>query len=119
VKGRKSILVVAAMLGIVASAYLPFSTARERGYLDQKLREAKTPAEHQAIAAFYEQEAQAARELAAKYLLMRDVYAAARAVERKDRAGEHYVFIAKKYQEMANEYETLAAVHKTMAEPLK
>jgi hypothetical protein len=50
---------------------------------------------------------------------MRDVYAAARAIERKDRAGEHCVFIAKKYQEMAKAYETLAAIHKMVAEQLK
>jgi hypothetical protein len=29
--------------------------------------------------------------------MMREVYAAARAMERKDRAGEHCAFIAKKY----------------------
>jgi hypothetical protein len=32
-------------------------------------------------------------------------------VERKDQAGEHYVFIAKKYQEMAKEDEILATMH--------
>jgi hypothetical protein len=109
------------VVGIITTAYLSFSAAGEWESIEQKIREAKTPADHQAIAAFYAQEAPAARELSAKYLLMREVYAAARAMERKDRAGEHYVFIAKKYkyQEMAKEYETFAAVHKTMAEQLK
>jgi hypothetical protein len=50
-----------------------------------------------------------------KYFTLREVYAAARAMERKDRAGEHWAFIAEKYQDMAKEDKTLAAVHKTMA----
>jgi hypothetical protein len=40
-------------------------------------------------------------------------------MQQKDRAGEHWAFIAKKYQEMATEDEILAAVHKMMAEQLK
>jgi hypothetical protein len=115
----KNLLGVAVVLGIIAMASLPFSSAGEWEDIEQKIRQAKTPADHQAIAAFYEQEAQKARELSAKYLLRRDVYAAARAMERKDRAGEHYAFIAKKYQEIAKEDENLAALHKMMAEQRK
>jgi hypothetical protein len=77
------------------------------------------PADRQALAAFYEKEAQTANQLATKHLITRDVYAAARAMERKDRAGEQCVFIAKKYQEMAKEHETLAAIQKMVAEQLK
>ena len=51
--------------------------------------------------------------------MMREVYAAARAMERKDRAGEYWAFVAKKDREMAREYETLAAVHRMVAERLK
>jgi hypothetical protein len=64
----------------------------------------------------YEQEAKAANQLATRYFVMRDRLAAARAMQQKDRAGEHWAFIAKKYQEMAKENETLAAIHKMMAE---
>jgi hypothetical protein len=48
-----------------------------------------------------------------------EAYAAARAVERKDRTGESWAFVAKKDQEMAREYKTLAAVHRMVAEQLK
>jgi hypothetical protein len=51
--------------------------------------------------------------------MMRAVYAAARAMERKGQAGEHCAFVAKKYQEMAKEYEALAAIHSMVAEQLK
>jgi hypothetical protein len=63
----------------------------------------------------YEQEAQAAHQLATRYFVMRDVLAAARAVEQKNRAGEHWAFIVKKYQEMAKGYEILAEMHKKLA----
>jgi hypothetical protein len=109
----------AAVLGIIAVASLPFSSAAGREDMGRNLLRAKTPADHQASAAFYEKEAQTARGLSAKHFLMRDVYAAARAMERKDRAGEHCAFVAKKYQAMAKEYETLAAIHKMVAEQLK
>jgi hypothetical protein len=111
----KNILGVAVVLGIIAVTYRPCSAAGEWKNIEQKIREATRPANHYAVATLYEQEARKARDLAAKYLLMREVYAAARAVERKDRAGEPYAFIAKTYQEMANEYEIIAAVHKAMA----
>jgi hypothetical protein len=108
-----------AVVGIITTAYLSFSATGEGKSMEQSIRAAKTPADHQAMAAFYAQEAQKARELSAKYFLMREVYAAARAMERKDRAGGHGAFIAKTYQEMAKVYETLAAVHKAMAAQLK
>jgi hypothetical protein len=87
--------------------------------IELQLREAKTPADHQALVALYEQKAQSAQQLATRYFVMRDVLAAAHAGERKDRAGEHWAFVAKKYQEMAKEYETFAAAHKMMAEQRK
>jgi hypothetical protein len=53
-KWLKNLLGVAAVLGLIAVAYLPFSSAGEWEHMEQKIREAKTPADHQAIAAFYE-----------------------------------------------------------------
>jgi hypothetical protein len=108
-----AVVVVLGCLGVISP---PVGLAQPGGDIELNLRQATTPAEHQALAAWYEQEAKAAHQLATKYFIMRDVLAAARAVERKDRAGEHWAFIAKKYQEMAKEYETLAAIHRMMAE---
>jgi hypothetical protein len=95
---------------------LPVGLAQPGATIAQQIRQANTLADHQALAAWYEQKAQAAQQLASKFFLMREVYAAARAMERKDRAGENYAFVAKKYQDMAKEHETFAAVHKMMAE---
>ena len=114
-----TIVAAVAVLGFMAVLSLPFGYAQPGDNVEQKIRQAKTPADHQALAAFYTKEAQAANRLATKYLIMRDVYAAARAMQQKDQAGEHWAFIAKKYQEMTKEDETLAAMHKMMAEQLK
>jgi hypothetical protein len=115
----RTIMAVVAVLGFMAVISPPVGVAQPGDNVKQNIREAKTPADHQALAALYEQEAQAAHQLATRYFVMREVYAAARAVEQKNRAGEHWAFIAKKYQEMAKESETLAAIHKMMAEQRK
>jgi hypothetical protein len=82
-----------AVLGFVAVISLPVGSAQPGDDIEQKIREAKTPANHEPLAAWYEKEAQAAQQLASKHFVMREVYAAARAIERKDRAGEHCAFI--------------------------
>jgi hypothetical protein len=112
----RTIVAAVAGLGFMAVLSPAVGFAQPGDNIAQQIREAKTPADHQALATWYEQKAQAAQQLANKHFMMREVYAAARAMERKDRAGEHWAFIAKKYQEMAKEYETFAAAHKMMAE---
>jgi hypothetical protein len=115
----RTVAAVVAVLGLMAVISLSFGSAHPRVDIEQNIRQAKTPADHQALATRYEKEAQAAQQLAGKHFMMREVYAAARAMERKDRAGEHFAFIAKKYQEMAKEYEALVAIHRMVAEQLK
>jgi hypothetical protein len=115
----RTTLAAVAGLGFMVMISLPFGVAQPGDNIEQNIREAKTPADHQALATWYEKEAQAAEQLASKHFMMRQVYAAARAMERHDQAGEHCAFVAKKYQEMAKEYETLAAIHRMVAEQLK
>jgi hypothetical protein len=117
-KWLRTIVAAVAVLGFVAVISSSFGSAQPGDDIEQKIRQAKTPADHETLAAWDEKEAQATQQLACKHFLMRDVYAA-RAMERKDRAGEHCAFIAKKYQERAKEYETLAAIHRMVAEQLK
>ena len=115
----RTIVAAVAVLGFMAVISPPVGSAQPEHNIELQIREANTPADHQALAAWYEKEAQAHQQLASKYLLMREVYAAARSMERKDRAGEHYAVVAKKYQERAQEYERLAAMHRMVAEQLK
>jgi hypothetical protein len=90
------IVAVAVVLGFLGVISPPVGLAQPGGNIELKIRQPKTPADHQALAAFYEQEAKAAHQLATKYFVMREVLAAARTGERKDRAGEHWAFVAKK-----------------------
>jgi hypothetical protein len=125
-KWSRSLLTVMAVLGIVAFAYLSSGCAGGKigaadgwATIDQQIRDAKTPADHQALAAFYEKEAQTAHQLHNKELIMRDAYAASRTMQEKGRPTEHCTVLADKYRDVAKEYEALAAMHKTMAEQLK
>jgi hypothetical protein len=118
-KWSRSLITVMAVLGIVAFAHLSFGAADEWANIDQQIRDAKTPADHQALAAFYAKEAQMAHQLHNKHLIMRDAYAASRTMQEKGRPTEHCTVIADKYRDVAKEYEALAAMHKTMAEQLK
>jgi hypothetical protein len=79
------------------------------------IAEAKTPADHEAIAAFYEKEVQGAREKQVNHEKMRDSYAKITPLKQKTSVVAHCEAIAKKYQEMAEEYEDLARLHKEMA----
>jgi hypothetical protein len=83
------------------------------------IREVKTPADHQAIAAFYGNKAQEAHQLHTKHLAMWDAYAAIPALREKGEADAHCETIAKRYQETAKEYAALAAIHKNLAEEVK
>jgi len=115
-KRLRTTLAAVAGVRLMVVISLPFVLAKPGDTIELQLREAKTPADHQALATWYEKEEQAAQQLASKHFMMQQVYAAARAMERHDQAGEHCTFVAKKYQDMAKEYETFAAAHKMMAE---
>jgi hypothetical protein len=115
----KSIVVMAAVVGVIAFVCPPFSFADEWDDLPQKIRDAKTPADHQALAAFYEKEAQAAHKLHNIHVNMEPAYAASRIMQEKGRPVEHCRVVAEKYRDVAKEYEALAAMHKAMAEQLK
>jgi cytochrome c biogenesis protein ResB len=76
----RTILAAVAVVGLMVTIALPFGSAQPGDDIEQKIREASTPADHQALAAWYTKEAQAAQQLASKHFMMRAVYAAARAM---------------------------------------
>ena len=59
----RTILAAVVGLGLMVMISLPFSLAQQGDNIEQKIREAKTPADHQALATCYEKEAQAAEQL--------------------------------------------------------
>lgn len=116
----KTISVVMAVLTIVAFGYAPFGSAAEGKNLEQMITEAKTPADHEAIAVYYEKEAQIAHQKHAEHKKLADFYAATPAL--KSKSGtlfKHCTDAAKKYEEIAKDYEAMAQLHREMATAAK
>ena len=121
-KTWKQIGMGVAVFTLIGLGVLPFvSSAAEKGmdHMGQMITEAKTPADHEALAAFYGKEAQAARQKQAQPLQMRDAYAKIPVLKTKTGAVAHCQAIAKKYEEIAKENEALAQMHKEMATAAK
>jgi hypothetical protein len=104
--------VVVAVLGLVAAVSLPFGIAGEGDNIAQKVRDAKTPADQQAIAAVFEKEAQAAQQKAKQHSELKDAYAAQSDMHMMV---SHCDTLVKDYQEIAKELTTMAEMHKKMA----
>ena len=104
--------VVVAVVGILALVSLPFGLAGEGDNIAQKIRQAKTPADHQAIAAFYEKEAQDARQEAKQHNQLKDAYAT---MPDMNMMVPHCDTLVKQYQEVGKELDAMAEMHKKMA----
>src|SRR5712692_9878147 len=112
----KTIGAVAAVLAISALGYLPFGSAQEGKNIEQMISEAKTPADHEAIAAYYEKEAQDAQQKYEEHLKLKAAYAKIPHLASKGFGlPYHCDSIAKKYEGIAKDYEALAKLHKSMA----
>ncbi|MBI3245475.1 MAG: hypothetical protein HYZ50_03075 [Deltaproteobacteria bacterium] len=119
-KTRKMIgIMMAISLTVGALGYLSAGIAAEGKSVEQMITEAKTPADHEAIAAYYETEAQEAHKKHAQHQKMSDSYATIPVLKTKTGAVTHCNTIAKKYEQIAKEYETLAKLHKDMVKPAK
>lgn len=119
-KTWKTIGAAVALLAIGALGYLPVGSAEEGQNIEQMIAEAKTPADHEAIAAFYAKEAEAARQQQEKHQKMRDLYAATPALKTKSTTAlDHCDGLVKKYKGIAEDYQALAKLHKGMAKPAK
>ncbi|MGH7961969.1 MAG: hypothetical protein ACRERD_09115 [Candidatus Binatia bacterium] len=116
-KTWKNIAVIAAVLAIVGLGYIPSSSAGEKKSIEQMITEAKTPADHEAIAAFYEKQAKMAHKEHTRHQKMRDLYAATPALKAKHGTGfsDHCDALVKHYEDMAKQYEAMAQMHKEMA----
>jgi hypothetical protein len=106
-----TIVVVVAMLGIVAFVSLPLGIAGEGQSIVQMVRDAKTPADNQAIAAVFEKEAQAVQQKAKEHSQLKDAYAAKPDMQKMV---SHCDMIAKQYQEIATELTAMAEMYKKM-----
>ena len=110
--------VIATLLAVVALAYLPVSSAEEDKNIEQLITEAKTPADHEAIAATYEKLAQEAHQKHADHKKMEEWYKKNPATNKAE-FSFHCDRIGVNYDKIAKEYEGLAKLHKDMAKHAK
>lgn len=117
-KTWKSIGIVMLVLAMGAFGYWSVGSAQEGKSIEQMIAGAKTPADHEAIAAYYDQEARDMHEKHAKHQKMEEFYQKNPAMN-KAGFSFHCDRIALNFQEAAKNYEDLAKLHREMAKPAK
>jgi hypothetical protein len=113
-----TISIAVALLTLGTFNFLPVGSAAEEKSIEQMITGAKTPADHEAIAAFYEQQAQEAQKKHEAHKKMEETYKKNPALN-KSNFSFHCDRIAASYQTTAKEYEDLAKMHKEMAQSAK
>ncbi len=117
-KAWKIIGVMMMVLAVGALGFMPAGSAEDKN-IEQMISEAKTPADHEAIAAYYEKEAQEAQQKYEEHLKLKAAYAKIPHLASKTGLPAHCDSIAKKYANIAKDYEALAKLHKGMANSTK
>jgi hypothetical protein len=113
-KTLTTIAIVIALMILGALGYSPVGSAEEGKNVEQMITEAKTPADHEAIAAYYDKEAKDAHEKHARHQKMEEFYQKNPALN-KSGFSTHCDIIAANYDKTAKEYEALAQLHRDMA----
>jgi cell division protein ZapA (FtsZ GTPase activity inhibitor) len=111
-RGFTHIVAVVVVLGIMTLVSLSSSLAGESKSIEQRVRTAKTPADHKALATFFQKEAQASQRQATRHLQLKEAYAA---MPNAQMMVSHCDAIAKHYQEIAKELTSMAEMHKETA----
>jgi hypothetical protein len=117
VKKHIGVAVMVCVTGVAGAWTL--GAAEEQKNVEQMITEAKTTADHEAIAAYYEKEAQEAHQKHAEHQQYSKSYSTIPVLKTKTGAVAHCDSIAKKYESIAKEYEALAKLHKGMAKSAK
>ena len=120
---RKTGLILgAALVALLASFGLPAVSAlakRQMG-MPEMITEAKTPADHEKLAAEYEREAKAARAKAEEHQKMAEAYRkAGGALIQKLHFDQHCDALVKSYTATAEEFEALAKAEREAAKETK
>jgi hypothetical protein len=85
--------------------------------LEKAVTEAKTPAEHEAIASYYDKEAATAKDKAAEHHRLMEAYRTQSVVPRgQPTMANHCQQLAQNYERIAAENSALAAAHRQMAQ---
>jgi hypothetical protein len=114
--------VTLAMFALVAALSLPpqrVGVAEAQTFnLEKAVSEAKTPADHEAIASYYDKEAASTKDKAAEHRRLAENYRTQAATGRAplQPMGLHCQQLAQTYESAAADYTALAAAHRQMAQ---
>ncbi len=111
-----------AALAVIAALVLPAARAgaAEEVDIEKLISTAKTPADHEAIAAYYDKEAAAAKGKAEVHRKMGEDYKkAGGAAALKTHFHEHCESLVRIYEAAAKDYAAMAASHREMAKSAK
>jgi hypothetical protein len=112
-------IMMAAILAVGTLGYFSVSVAEEGKNLEHLIVDAKTAADHEAIAVYYDQEAKAAHQKHEEHLKLKGSYEKIPHLASKTGLPQHCNAIAANYQKTAKEYEALAKLHREMAKSAK
>ena len=101
--------------GLVFSLATPVSIVQAAEVTEAQIAGARTPAEHEAIAASYDAEAKAAEAIAANHEMMGKAYKAKGAKAGTQSMVMHCNRLVTQYRAAAQEYRALATEHRAMA----
>ena len=118
-KGRVWVVVLALTAGLLVPAYR--AGAAQDVDIDKMIAAAKTPADHQAIADYYKQQAKEAQDQADKHKKMAQEYSMASIGRQatKTHFHQHCETLVRNYESAAKEYNDLAKMHEDMAKAAK
>ncbi|HJQ82963.1 MAG TPA: hypothetical protein VKA21_02730 [Candidatus Binatia bacterium] len=106
-------------LGIASALPGPWVPCARAADIDEKIATAKTAADHEAIAAYYDEQAKAAEAKAAEHRKMEQEYRKAGGPAAKAQLPAHCEGLVKSYIGAAKEYAALAKAHREMAKHAK
>jgi hypothetical protein len=106
------------VLAVGALGYWSVGLAQEGKSIEQMITGAKTPADHEAIAAYYDKEAKDTHEKHIRHQKMEEFYKKNPALN-KSGFSTHCDIIAANFDKTAKEYEALAKLHRDMAKSAK
>jgi hypothetical protein len=122
---QRRIATLGAAVLLAAGLALPITYAVGAENVDilQKVQTAKTPADHEAIAAYYEQQAAAAKKNADMHRQMAETYKGGGTAIGKGSGAtampQHCQNLAKSFDEEAAQYAAMAQVHRELAKSAK
>ncbi len=113
---RRTVRVTLAVVALVVAFHLPTQRAgaQEKFDLGTAITGAKTPADHEAIASYYDKESAAAKAKAAEHHKLMEAYRNL-AGKGQFKMEEHCQKLAQNYESIATEYTSLAGAHRQMA----